>query len=120
METSTPDEQDEFDYSEYAKTHLPEYDDYVGKHLLISLTSLDQAGEVRHKVQMHGIITRINEAIIAVERQNTGEEFTIPADMDALTAAAEGEYRLKPSGEVVVNPDYLTVWTIAKPDAEDG
>ncbi len=118
METSMPDEQDKFDYNEYAKTHLPEYNDYVGKHLLISLTYLDRAGEVKHKVQMHGIITRINEAIIAVERQDNGEEFTIPADMDALRAAAEGEYRLKPSGEVVVNPDYLAVWTIAEPEPE--
>lgn len=67
---------------------------------------------------MHGVITRINEAIIAVERQDTSEEFTIPADMDALKVAAAGEYRLKPSGEVVVNPNYLAVWTITEPDPE--
>ena len=65
---------------------------------------------------MHGIITRINEAIIAVDRQDTGEEFTLPSKLDALEVAAAGEYHLKPSGAVVVNPDYLCVFTIMVPD----
>jgi len=120
IELNIPDEQDEFDYDEYVKTHLPEYDDYVGKHLLISLTYVDQADKVKYKVQMHGVITRINEAVIVVIRQDSGEEFTIPADMDALKVAGEGEYHLKPSGAVVVNPDYLAVWTITEPSAGAG
>lgn len=76
-------------------------------------------GAVGHKSQLHGVITRINEAIIAVERQDTGEEFTLPAKLSALEVAAEGEYRLKPSGLVVVNPDYLVVYTIGKPGQAD-
>ena len=86
---------------------------------MISLTYLDSAGAVRDKEQRHGIITRINEAIIAVNLQDTGDEFTLPRDLSALKVAAAGEYRLKPSGQIVVNPDYLTVWTIMEPD-EDG
>jgi len=38
--------------------------------------------------------------------------------MEGLTVAAKGEYHMKPSGEVVVNPDYLTVWTITESDPE--
>lgn len=113
-EPELSDGDDNFDLDAYLLTHLPEYDEYIGKHLLVSLTYVGSAGAVDHKVQFHGIITRINEAIIAVLRQDTGEEFTLPADMSALTVAAEGEYRLKPSGDVVVNPDYLAVWTIQK------
>lgn len=120
MNNSTPDEIDDFDVDQYIKTHLPEYDEYVGKHLVISLTYLEPAGEVGLKVQIHGVIKRINNAIIAVSRQDTGEEFTIPTDMEALQPAPEGEYRLRPSGEVVVNPDYLTVWTVGGPSAESG
>ena len=116
-EPELPDEDDNFDLDAYLLTHLPEYDEYVGKHLLVSLTYVASTGTVDHKVQFHGIITRINEAIIAVDRQDTGEEFTLPADLSALKVAAEGEYRLKPSGDVVVNPDYLAVWTIQKPEA---
>jgi hypothetical protein len=110
-----PDADDDFDLDAYLLTHLPEYDEYVGKHLLMSLYYVDAAGALDHKVQLHGIITRINEAIIAVERQDNGEEFTLPADLSALQVAAEGEYRLKPSGDVVVNPDYLVVYTIGGP-----
>ena len=114
-----PDAEDDFDLDAYLLTHLPEYDEYVGKRLLMSLTYLNTADAVDHKVQLHGIITRINEAIIAVTLQDTGEEFTLPADMSALTAAPEGEYRLKPSGDIVIDPDYLVVYTIGKPEAED-
>ena len=114
-----PDAEEDFDLDAYLLTHLPEYDEYVGKHLLISLTSLNATGVADDKVQLHGVITRINEAIIAVDLQDTGEEFTLPADLSALSVAAEGEYRLKPSGAVVVNPDYLVVYTIGKPNAED-
>ncbi len=115
-EIETPDEDDDFDLDAYLLTHLPEYNGYVGKHLLMSLTYLDPSGAGEHKSQLHGVITRINEAIIAVERQDTGEEFTLPADLSALEVAAEAEYRLKPSGEVVVNPDYLVVYAIGRPD----
>ena len=118
-EIETPDDDDNFDLDAYLLTHLPEYDDYVGKHLLMSLTYLDPSGAVEHKSQLHGVITRINEAIIAVERQDTGQEFTLPADLTALEVAAQGEYRLKPSGTVVVDPDYLVVYTIGKPEAEE-
>ena len=115
-----PDAEEEFDLDAYLLTHLSEYDGYVGKHLLMSLTYLDGTGAMSQKVQLHGIITRINEAIIAVNLQDTGEEFTLPADMSALTAAPEGEYRLKPSGDIVVDPDYLVVYTIGEPEAEEG
>ena len=113
-----PDPGDDFDLDAYLLTHLPQYDDYVGKYLLMSLTYLDDVGTVEHKSQRHGIITRVNEAIIAVERQDTGEEFTLPADLSALTVAAPGEYHLKPSGDVVTNPDYLVIYTIGGPDQE--
>ena len=118
IEPDTPDAENAFDYNVYALAHLPEYDGYVGKRVLIILTYLDSTGAVKDRVQRHGIITRINEAVIAVNLQDTGEEFTLPADLSALRVAA-GEYRLKPSGEIVVNPDYLAVWTITEPD-EDG
>ena len=117
--SSVPDAEDDFDMDAYLLTHLPEYDEYLGKHLLMSLTYLDEASTVADKAQLHGVITRINEAIIAVDLQDTGEEFTLPADLSALTVAPEGEYRLKPSGDVVVNPDYLVVYTIGKSEAED-
>lgn len=114
-----PDAEEDFDLDAYLLTHLPEYDEYVGKHLLMSLTYLDRAGALDYKVQLHGVIIRINEAVIAVERQDTGNEFTLPADLSALKAAAEGEYHLKPSGDIVVNPDYLVVYTIGGPSADD-
>jgi hypothetical protein len=35
--------------------------------------------------------------------------------LEAFEAAPPGEYRLRSSGEVVVNPDYITSWVVEAP-----
>ena len=44
-----------------------------------------------------------------------GEVLTLPPDLDAFRAAAPGIYRLRSTGEEVVDPDFTTVWTIREP-----
>jgi len=39
----------------------------------------------------------------------------LPPDLRAFRKAEPGEYRLKSSDEVVVDPDYLASWTITRP-----
>lgn len=116
-ENDVPEEDAEFD--QYLTTHLPQFDHYVGKHLLISMYYENNVGELLNRVQMHGIITRVNEALIAVDLQDSNEEFTLPPDLEALEEAPAGEYRLKPSGTVVINPDYLVVYTVTYPADQD-
>ena len=43
-EPELPKDDDDFDLEAYLLTHLPEYDEYVGKHLLVSLTYVDVTG----------------------------------------------------------------------------
>ena len=38
--------------------------------------------------------------------------FNLPPDITAIEVAAKGEYYLKSTGEIVVNPDYVAIWTI--------
>lgn len=94
---------------------------YLGKHLLLSLYYEDSDGNLLRHVQMHGVISRIDEAMLAVNLVGSGEEFTVPADLSALKPAPSGDYRLRPSGEIVVNPDFPTTWTIteAEKDGKD-
>ena len=39
------------------------------------------------------------------------------SDLSSLKAAPAGEYRLRGTGEIVRDPDYLATWIIDQPDA---
>ncbi|HUO07316.1 MAG TPA: hypothetical protein VM008_03220 [Phycisphaerae bacterium] len=93
------------------------HDDYIGKHLLVGLTYLDHDGAITRQLQLHGTITQICDEGIFIE-QPDGEEFSLPPDPDSLRPAKPGEYRLRSTGEVVVNPDYLSNWEVRAPAPE--
>ena len=95
---------------------LPE--SYIGKRVLIGMTYLDYDETFIKQEQFHGVIIRIDEAIV-VKLADTGEEFTLPPDLTALEEAPKGEYRLHSTNEVVVNPDFLVRWTMIKAAPED-
>jgi hypothetical protein len=38
------------------------------------------------------------------------DTFTLPPDFRSLELAKRGEYRLKSTGEVINDPDYLSYW----------
>jgi len=42
---------------------------------------------------------------------NNGEEFTLPTDISTIKIAPPGENHFESTGEVVVNPDFMTSWT---------
>lgn len=88
-------------------------DSYIGKHLLIGITYLDHDETLLEQKQFHGIIVRINEQEgIVIKLNDSDEEYKLPPDINSLKEAPEGEYRMRATGEVVVNPDLLTTWTI--------
>ena len=89
---------------------------FIGKHLLIGMTYLDSEDNLIEQKQFHGKIVRINECEgIVIQLSNSSEEYMLPPDLDSLRAAPKGEYRLRSTGEVVVDPDLLTTWTTKKP-----
>jgi hypothetical protein len=94
---------------------------YIGKHLLIGMTYLDHKQELIEQKQFHGEIIRINDHEgIVIRLHGSDKEFKLPPDTASLKAAPPGEYRLRATGEVVVNPDLLTTWTLTKPDPDEG
>ncbi len=44
--------------------------------------------------------------------RNDGSVFQLPYDKAAINEAAEGEYKEKATGNIIINPDYITTWTI--------
>ena len=89
---------------------------YIGKHLLVGVTYLDHNEQLLKKEQFHGCIVRINELVIRLH--DSEHEFRLPPQLESLKAAAAGEYRLRATGEVVVNPDLVATWTVVSPKPE--
>jgi hypothetical protein len=85
----------------------------VGKTVLVGLTYVNAQHEAAEQRQYHGVIERADERDgFAVRRADTGELEWLPPDLRAFETAAPGEYRLRSTGEVVVDPDLLSTWTI--------
>lgn len=92
---------------------------FIGKYILVGMTYLDHDENLVGQKQFHGHIVRINEREgIVVKLGDSGDEYKLPPDLDSLQPAPEGEYRLRSTGEVIVDPDLLTTWTINKPKPE--
>ena len=86
---------------------------FVGKHLLVGITHRSLNDEVVSLEQFHGIIDRIslNDGLV-LKLHGTGEERRLPPDLSRLEQADPGNYRLKETGEVVVDPDFVVMWTV--------
>jgi hypothetical protein len=93
--------------------------DLIGKHIIIGLTYVDYLENIVDRVQLHGIISKIKKEGIYVRLNNSDEEFTLPPDLSAISNAPPSEYHFKTTGEVVVNPDLMTSWTIRQPNPEE-
>lgn len=52
---------------------------------------------------------------LRLEGARAGETYRLPPDLRAFAPAPPGEYRLRETGEVVVDPDYTTSRTIDPP-----
>lgn len=93
---------------------------YIGKHLLVGLTYLNEDNSLRNQIQLHGIISKISDNTIVFERADNGEEFSIPFDKENLDPAQpKAVYELKSTGEAVENVDYLSSWTIHPPQEDE-
>lgn len=88
----------------------------IGKHLLVGVTHKNHNDEVTGLEQFHGVIIRASrEEGIILRLSGSGEERWVPPDLSRLESAAPGQYKLKGSGEVVTDPDLLSMWIVYPP-----
>jgi hypothetical protein len=91
---------------------------FLGKLVLVGITRVNAAGEATAHLQYHGRISGVSAEGIQIETPG-GKTMTLPPALNSLQPAAPGEYRERSSGEVVVNPDYISTWEIREPSAGD-
>ncbi len=90
---------------------------FIGKHLLIGIQYFEAEegnpnGKFVGQEQRHGVIVRANPEDGIVLQLPDGSEFKMPPDLTMLEPAPRAEYRLRSTGEVVVNPDYGAAWAV--------
>ena len=96
------------------------FDDLIGKVILIGITYTDKQDNILERKQWWGIVEAASmEEGIRVNLRNSSDPCVLPPQLDAIRRAAPGEYRLKESGEVVMNPDYLATWICVEPDPDN-
>lgn len=89
----------------------------IGKTVLVSLTCMNDFGDLEAFEQYAGKILRINnEEGLVLKREDTQEEFNLPPDLDHYIPAKKGDYKLAESATIINDPDYLVEWDIYPPD----
>ena len=92
------------------------FENIIGKAILVGITYLDNKNVLIEQIQFLGAIVSADEhKEIVVKKENVDEEFVLPPDINSISIAKPGEYRLRSTGEVIVDPDLLTTWTINMP-----
>jgi hypothetical protein len=85
---------------------------FKGKVFLIGLTFIDEDGNVVEQYQTSGTVDELTDnGFFNFNRSNSGI-FQLPYDERAIKEAAKGEYRERSTGNIIVNPDYITTWVI--------
>ena len=83
----------------------------LGTRLLVGLTYPNDDGTVDRQEQPRGLVVRADDQGVAIELAS-GDVYWLPPDLQSYRPAPPGEYRLRSTGEVVTDPDYLTDWTV--------
>jgi hypothetical protein len=100
---------------------MPDWDELVGRTVLLGLTFADAEGNIRARVQRHGVIEVADPASgIGIRFVAPGHPwdralYWLPPDLRPFADAAPGAYRLRSTGETVVDPDLTSTWEIRDP-----
>ena len=89
-----------------------------GKIFLIGLTFVDQDEKLIEQYQTSGTVNELTDDGLLIFKRADGSLFQLPFDKETIREAPKGEYREKSTGNVIVNPDYITTWEI-KVDSTD-
>jgi hypothetical protein len=91
--------------------------DVLGKVILVGLTYLSVDGEVLEQQQFYGTALSVHSRkgiLLLLGGQRSGEQYNLPPDTRSIEAASPGEYRLRATDEILVDPDYMAMFTISK------
>ena len=86
----------------------------LGKRVIVGLTYVASDGSTERQSQFCGVVVGADASVISLERAE-GTRFTLPPATGAFRYARRGEYRLRATGEVIVDPDATASWVVEAP-----
>jgi hypothetical protein len=86
----------------------------IGKRVLVGITVLTPGGELIEQRQFVGQVASVDPAKGIELNLANRTSYWLPPDARLLEEAAPGEYRLRSTGEIVTDPDYISTWTITQ------
>ena len=88
----------------------------VGSLVLVGITYEDPAGP--RQEQFYGVVEAADPErgiTLLLSGSRDGDRYYLPPDLRAFEPAPPGSYRLRSTGEVVLDPDFTSSWTINPP-----
>jgi len=89
---------------------------YAEKTIIVGFTHQASDGTILGQEQRVGLIVGMGPTAVVIRDESRGETFTLPPDLSLIEKAPPGEYRLRSDGRVVNNPDYITSWSMTRPE----
>jgi len=93
--------------------------DLIGKHVLVGITVEDRHGEFRRQEEFHGTVVSADRTAgitLALRGLRESEIRKLPPATNAFRPARPGIYRLRSSGEEVLDPDLTATWLLVETD----
>ena len=87
------------------------FESLLNKKILVGVTYFTKDNVFIEQKQFWGIVISSDEKKIVIRLPN-GDTTSLPPDLRSTTYAKPGEYRLRSTGEVVKDPDFLSVWSV--------
>ncbi|MDS4074569.1 MAG: hypothetical protein RKO68_01160 [Candidatus Accumulibacter sp.] len=94
-----------------------------GKTLLVGITYVESDGSLIEQQQFFGEVQSAHPRqgiLLTLNGRRAGEQYNLPPDTRSINPAAPGEYRLRSTGEVVVDPDYTVTFSLRKQPRSHG
>jgi len=85
------------------------------RRLLIGLTYIDESGEFVKQEEFCGRVESADQRggiLLCLEGERAGERCKLPQDTRSVTQASPGEYRLRSTGEMVLDPDFTATFVL--------
>lgn len=84
----------------------------IGSYILVRLNYCDEEGEIVEQKQFHGHVHNVSDEEVVIRNKQTGKEVSLPPMFGSYIRADKGTYDLPSLGETIVDPDFITEWTL--------